>query len=60
MGVTIAPAELVEGRALTKRNTIKSTSVRTQGRVAGSFGLGGVRQNPDKRFWRQRLEVGAV
>jgi group II intron reverse transcriptase/maturase len=47
MGATIAPAELVEGRALTKRNTMKSTSVRTQGRVAGSFGLDGVRQKAE-------------
>jgi group II intron reverse transcriptase/maturase len=37
----------VEGRALTKRNTMKSTSVRTQGRVAGSFGLDGVRQKAE-------------
>jgi RNA-directed DNA polymerase len=37
---------------LTKRNTIKSTSVRTQGRVAGSFGLDGVRQKAemDRKF----------
>jgi hypothetical protein len=44
MGNTVASTELVEGRALTKRNTVKSTTVRTQGRVAGSFGLDGVRQ----------------
>ena len=32
---------------MTKRNTMKSTPVRTQGRVAGSFGLGGVRQRAE-------------
>lgn len=37
----------MEGRALTKRNTMKSTTVRTQGRVAGSFGLDGVRQKAE-------------
>jgi group II intron reverse transcriptase/maturase len=47
MGNTIASAELVEGRALTERNTMKSTTVRTQGRVAGSFGLDGVRQKAE-------------
>ena len=31
------------------------------GPVAGTFGLDGVRQSvPDERFWRQKLEVGAV
>jgi group II intron reverse transcriptase/maturase len=37
----------VEGRALTERNTMKSTTVRTQDRVAVSFGLDGVRQRAE-------------
>lgn len=32
---------------MTERNTMKSTTVRTQGRVAGSFGLDGVRQRAE-------------
>ncbi len=47
-------AEQVEGRELTKGNTIKTTAVRTQGRVAASIGLNGVRrkaqQDKEARF----------
>jgi hypothetical protein len=47
-------AEQVEGRALTKGNTISTAAVRTQGRVAASTGLDGVRrraqQDKDARF----------
>jgi hypothetical protein len=37
-------AEQVEGRALTKGNTMNTAAVRTQGRVAASTGLDGVRK----------------
>jgi len=37
-------AEQVEGRALTEGNTINTAAVRTQGRVAASTGLDGVRK----------------
>ncbi len=37
----------MEERTLTERNTMESTGVRTQGRVAGSFGLDGVRQRAE-------------
>jgi group II intron reverse transcriptase/maturase len=37
----------VEGRALTERNTMKNTTVRTQDRVAVSFGLDGVRRRAE-------------
>ena len=47
-------AEPVEGRALTKGNTTNTAAVRTQGRVAASTGLCGVRrkaqQDKDARF----------
>ena len=47
-------AEQVEGRALTEGNTISTAAVRTQGRVAASTGLDGVRrraqQDKDARF----------
>jgi hypothetical protein len=47
-------AEQVEGRALTEGNTINTAAVRTQGRVAASTGLDGVRkraqQDKDDRF----------
>ena len=61
-------AEQVEGRALTKGNTMNTAAVRTQGRVAASIGLDGVRKRaqqdkgarfkelytlfPDQRFQR--------
>ena len=37
----------MEGRALTKRNTMKGTTVRAQDRVAVSFGLDGVRRRAE-------------
>ena len=37
-------AEQVEGRALTKGNTINTAAARTQGRVAASTSLDGVRK----------------
>ena len=47
-------AEPVEGRALTEGNTMNTAAVRTQGRVAASSGLCGVRrkaqQDKDARF----------
>ena len=47
-------AEQVEGRALTKGNTMNTAAVRTQGRVAASTGLDGVRRraqhDKDVRF----------
>ena len=47
-------AEQVEGRALTKGNTMNTAAVRTQGRGAASTGLDGVRkraqQDKDARF----------
>ena len=48
-------AEQVEGRALTKGNTINTAAVRTQGREAASNGLYGVR-----RKTALLPEVGAV
>ncbi len=37
-------AEQVEGRVLTKGNTMNTAAVRTQGRVSASTGLDGVRK----------------
>jgi hypothetical protein len=37
-------AEQVEGRALTKGNTMNTAAVRTQGRASASIGLDGVRK----------------
>ncbi len=37
----------MEGRALTERNTMKNTTVRSQDRVAVSFGLDGVRRKAE-------------
>jgi hypothetical protein len=41
-------AEQVEGRTLTEGNTMNTAAVRTQGRVAASTGLDGVRK---KRYY---------
>jgi len=43
-------AEQVEGRALTKGNTMNTAAVRTQGRVAASTGLDGVRKRDFQRY----------
>ncbi len=43
-GNIVAPAESVEGRALTERNIMEGATVRTQCRLAVSFGLHGVRR----------------
>jgi group II intron reverse transcriptase/maturase len=45
--VYLAPAVLVEGRALTERNTMKNTTVGAQDRIAVSFGLDGVRRKAE-------------
>jgi len=42
------PAEHVEGRALTKRNTMETTAARTQGRLTASYGLDGVRRKAEE------------
>jgi len=42
--VVTATAEQVEGRTLTEGNTMNTAAVRTQGRVAASTGLDGVRR----------------
>ena len=42
--VVTATVEQVEGRALTEGNTMNTSAVRTQGRVAASTGLDGVRK----------------
>ena len=39
-----SPAEAVEGRTLVKGNSVETTAVRTQSRVAGSSGLDAVRK----------------
>ena len=56
-------AEQVEGRALAKGNIMKTAAVRTQGRVAASISLDGVRRSA--QFSKPEIsallpEVGAV
>ena len=56
-------AEQVEGRALTKGNTMNTAAVRTQGRGAASISLDGVRRSA--QFSKPAIsallpEVGAV
>ncbi len=50
-------AEQVEGRALTEGNTIKTAAVRTQGRVAASTGLDGVRKRDFSVITRGRSRM---
>jgi hypothetical protein len=41
----------VEGRALTKRNTVDAAANRTQGRLFASFGLYSVRRRAEGYMW---------
>ena len=50
-------AEQVEGRALTKGNTMNTAAVRTQGRVAASIGLDGVRKEDFSVITRGRSRM---
>ena len=50
-------AEQVEGRALTKGNTMNTAAVRTQGRVAASTGLDGVRKRDFSVITRGRSRM---
>ena len=50
-------AEQVEGRALTKGNTMNTAAVRTQGRVAASIGLDGVRKRDSSVITRGRSRM---
>jgi hypothetical protein len=45
----MAPAESVEGRALTKRNTIEAVANCTQRRLFASFGLYGVCRRAEQK-----------
>ena len=50
-------AEQVEGRAMTKGNTISTAAVRTQGRDAASTGLDGVRRRDFSVITRGRSRM---
>jgi hypothetical protein len=50
-------AEQVKGRALAKGNTMNTAAVRTQGRVAASTGLDGVRKRDFSVITRDRSRM---